>query len=134
MVEIFFQVLNPPNATCASGQGGMCVSQLVGLIPDNQNVLNVYPDVNIVLNFGFHLFSNLQQTFNKGRYDRFLGKHINKCFSNICALLQQLLHLHRIHLVIMHNQNHLCLVVMFPLRILQFSSLIICRYFLSLLE
>ena len=128
MVEIFFQVLNPQNATCANGQGGMCVSQLVGSIPDNQNVLNVYPDVNIVLKFGFHLFLNLQQTFNKGRYDRFLGKYISKFFSNICALLQQLSQLRHIRLVIMHNQIHLRLVTMFPLRILQISSLIICRY------
>jgi hypothetical protein len=74
MAEIFVQVLNPPNATCASGQGGVCVSQLVSSIPDNQNVLNVYPDVNIVLKFGFHVFPNAQQTFNKGRYERFLGK------------------------------------------------------------
>jgi hypothetical protein len=73
-VEIFVQVLNPENATCAVGQGGACVSQLVSSIPDNQNVLNVYPDVNIVLKFGFHLFLNPQQTFNKGRYERFFGK------------------------------------------------------------
>jgi hypothetical protein len=73
MVEIFFQVMNPQNATCDDGQGGVCVSQLVGSIPDYQNVLNSRPDVNIVLNFGFHLFLNLQQTFNRGRYERFLG-------------------------------------------------------------
>jgi hypothetical protein len=73
MVDIFVQVLNPQNATCANGQGGVCVSQLVSSNPDNQNVLNVKPDVNIVLKFGFFLFTNLQQTFNRGRYDRFLG-------------------------------------------------------------
>jgi len=80
MVEISVQVLNPLNATCADGQGGVCVSQLLGLIPDNQNVLNVYPDVNIVLKFGFYLFPDPQQTFNKGRYDRFLGTYISKFF------------------------------------------------------
>jgi hypothetical protein len=73
MVEIFVQVMNPQNATCASGQGGVCVSQLVGSNPDDQNVLNVYPDVNIVVQFGFHLFPNPEQTFNRGRYDRFFG-------------------------------------------------------------
>nr|AON96381.1 laccase 1 [Coptotermes formosanus] len=65
-------VVNPQNATCASGQGGVCVSQLVGSIPDNQNVLNSFPDVNIVLKFGFYLFRDLQRSFNNGRYDRFL--------------------------------------------------------------
>ena len=73
MVDIFVQVLNPQNATCANGQGGVCVSQLVSSNPDNQNVLNVKPNVNILLRFGFFLFSKLQQTFNTGRYDRFLG-------------------------------------------------------------
>ena len=73
MVEIFVQVLNPQNATCANGQGGVCVSQLVSSNPDNQKVLNVKPNVNIVLEIGFHFFLNLQQTFNTGRYDRFLG-------------------------------------------------------------
>jgi hypothetical protein len=73
MAEIFVQVLNPQNATCDNGQGGVCVSQLVGSIPDNQNVLNVNPDVNIVLKFGFYLFLDLQKTFNRGRYDRFFG-------------------------------------------------------------
>lgn len=64
-------ILNPENATCANGQGGVCVSQLVGKVPDNQNVLDVSPDVNIVLKFGFYLFNNLQKTFSSGRYERF---------------------------------------------------------------
>jgi len=72
MAEIFVQILNPQNATCGYGQGAVCVSQLVGSIPDDQNVLNVYPDVNIVLNFGFYLFDQ-QKLFNRGRYDRYFG-------------------------------------------------------------
>jgi hypothetical protein len=58
MVEIFVQVMNPQKATCASGQGGMCVSQLVGSIPENQNVLNVYPDVNLKVN-GWNILTSL---------------------------------------------------------------------------
>jgi len=73
MAEIFVQVLNPENATCFEGQGGMCVSQLNGSVRDTQNVLNVSPDVNIVLKFGFYLFANPQKTFSSGRYERFFG-------------------------------------------------------------
>ena len=78
---MFVQVVNPQNATCANGQGGVCVSQLVGLIPDNQNVLNVFPDVNIVVSFGFQIFSNPRETFNRGRYDRFFGTWISRTFA-----------------------------------------------------
>jgi len=58
---------------CADGQGGVCVSQLVGSNPDKQNVLNSKPDVNIVVGFGFSIYPNPQETFNRGRYERFLG-------------------------------------------------------------
>jgi hypothetical protein len=51
----------------------MCVSQLVGSIPDDKNVLNRQPDVNIRLKFGFHVFENMRETFNTGRYERFFG-------------------------------------------------------------
>jgi len=54
MYEIFVHVLNPGNATCADGQAGVCVSQLLGSIPDNLNIWNSKPYVNIVQNFGFH--------------------------------------------------------------------------------
>jgi hypothetical protein len=69
---LLFQVLNPVNATCGTGQGGLCVSQLTGLISDNQNVLNRQPDVNLVLAFGFHFFAK-SQAFNRGSYERFFG-------------------------------------------------------------
>ena len=134
MVEISVQVMNPLNASCASGQGGVCVSQLVGADPDNQNVLNTRPDVNIRLKFGFHLYRDPRQTFNKGRYERFLGTHISDSFSNIYASLKQLLQLRHMRLVLMHNQSHLRLVTMFPLRSLQISSLIIYTYCLSQLD
>ena len=49
MVEIFVQVLNPQNATCGEGEGGVCVSQLVASIPDKHNVLDRRPDDYIVL-------------------------------------------------------------------------------------
>ncbi|PNF18423.1 hypothetical protein B7P43_G09045 [Cryptotermes secundus] len=64
-------VLNPQNASCDVGQGGVCVSQLVGSIPDDKNVLSRKPDVNIVFRFGFHIFENMRETFNTGRYERF---------------------------------------------------------------
>jgi hypothetical protein len=66
-------VLDPQNASCDVGQGGMCVSQLVSSIPDDKNVLNRKPDVNMKFRAGFHIFENIRETFNTGRYDRFLG-------------------------------------------------------------
>ena len=73
MVEIFVQVLNPQNATCAEGEGGVCVSQLVAFIPDKHNVLDRKPDENIVLGFGFYNYLHGPNPFNRGIYDRFFG-------------------------------------------------------------
>ena len=73
MVEIFVQVLNPQNATCAEGEGGVCVSQLVASIPDKHNVLDRKPDENIVLGFGFYNYLHGPNPFNRGIYDRFFG-------------------------------------------------------------
>ena len=73
MVEIFVQVLNPQNATCHDGEGGVCVTQLEASIPDKQNVLDRRPDENIVLGFGFYNYLHGPNPFNRGIYDRFIG-------------------------------------------------------------
>nr|ALQ52760.1 laccase BP76 [Neocapritermes taracua] len=65
------KVLNPQNATCAEGEGGVCVSQLVASIPDKHNVLDRKPDENIVLGFGFYNYLHGPNPFNRGIYDRF---------------------------------------------------------------
>ncbi|PSN35801.1 hypothetical protein C0J52_21815 [Blattella germanica] len=64
-------VLNPQNATCASGQGGVCVSQLVGSEADRDNVLGRRPNVTLTLPFGFHIFPTRRDLFVNDRYRRY---------------------------------------------------------------
>ncbi|XP_069675364.1 uncharacterized protein [Periplaneta americana] len=64
-------ILNPENATCGSGQGGICVSQLISSNPDTKNVLTTTPRISVPLYFGFNI-KDRTQFFNKGRYDRYL--------------------------------------------------------------
>ncbi|XP_069675378.1 uncharacterized protein [Periplaneta americana] len=82
-------VANPENATCGSGQGGVCVSQLKCSIPDTENVINGPPDVNIVQEFTFNVF-NKTTFFNAGSYQRYLvapdRNLVTSCMNNISFL------------------------------------------------
>lgn len=128
---MFVQVVNPQNATCDNGQGGVCVSQLVGLIPDNQNVLNVFPDVNIVVAFGFQIFINPRETFNRGRYDRFFGTWISRTFAWLAHCSNSYYIYVSYDSAFVHSQTN-CSFVNYVF--LRHISLKICRHFSSQLK
>jgi hypothetical protein len=63
--------MNPENASCSVGSGGICATQLVNPFPVPKDILTELPDINRIIKFGFEILDpkTLFQT-----YDRFFGK------------------------------------------------------------
>ncbi|KAJ9592218.1 hypothetical protein L9F63_001219, partial [Diploptera punctata] len=66
-------IANPQNASCGTNQGGVCVSQLQGSVPDTENVLRRNATFNLNFQFGFHIFeaNRRQDLYNNGQYKRY---------------------------------------------------------------
>jgi hypothetical protein len=64
------QILNPENASCAAGSGGICVTQLVNPFPVPKDILNELPDINYLLTFGFYA---LDPTTLFNSFERYIG-------------------------------------------------------------
>jgi hypothetical protein len=62
--------MNPENATCSTGSGGICITELVNSNPVPQEILNQLPDFNFILTFGFQLLDT-KTLFET--YDRYFG-------------------------------------------------------------
>ncbi|PNF18421.1 Laccase [Cryptotermes secundus] len=79
-----YRILNPENASCNYGSGGICATQLVNPNPVPKDILKELPDINYVLTFGFQGLDT-EALFNS--YDRFivspLGDTLSSTVNNI---------------------------------------------------
>jgi hypothetical protein len=62
--------MNPENASCSTGSGGICTTQLVNPFPVPKNILKQLPDFTYLLTFGFESLD--PKTFFKS-YERYFG-------------------------------------------------------------
>jgi hypothetical protein len=62
--------MNPENASCSTGSGGICTTQLVNPFPVPKDIVNELPDFNYILTFGFQ---SLDPETLFETYDRYIG-------------------------------------------------------------
>ncbi|XP_069675528.1 uncharacterized protein [Periplaneta americana] len=64
-------VLNPLNAACQQGEGGICVTQLQSAIPMQKEIYTYKPDLNLELRYGFYKPTRKEE-FYSDTYDSFI--------------------------------------------------------------
>ncbi|KAJ4445529.1 hypothetical protein ANN_12209 [Periplaneta americana] len=76
------KVMNIYNGTCFNSDEGVCLDQLVSLLPVSKRLTALEPDVTVTLSFGFHVFT-LEELFQPRLHQRYFEPRPNHLLTSL---------------------------------------------------